>query len=143
MTKDVRNVEYQYDENLSKGSTSVNKITGKAFIFGHDIDTHEIIPARYLPAEDIKVLSRHCMHDVDPDFAWKVSSGDMIIAGKNFGCGTGIEQAALALKGLGLSCIIARSFGRIFFRNAINIGLPILECPQAFDTVNQGGPAGC
>jgi len=115
----------------------LNKYTGQVFLFGDDIDTHEIVPARYLSAVDLKELPRYSMHDVDPEFAKRVQPGDMIVAGKYFGCGSGLEQAALALKGLGLSCVIASSFGRIFFRNAINIGLPILECPEAFRSVNQ------
>jgi len=116
----------------------VKKLKGKAFIFGHDIDTHEILAARYLSIQDSRKMAEYCMRDVDPEFARRVQPGDMIVAGKNFGCGSGHEQAARALKDSGLSCIIARSFGRIFFRNAINIGLPILECPEAFESVNQG-----
>ncbi len=116
----------------------MKKLTGKAFIFGHDIDTEEIIPARFLTTSNIEELASHCMQDVDPEFVRRLKPGDMIVAGRNFGAGSGREHSALALKGTGLSCIIAKSFGRIFYRNAINIGLPILECEEAFDAVNQG-----
>lgn len=115
----------------------MKKITGKVFLFGDDIDTDEIIPPRHLNSNDPRELARHCMQDVDPEFVKWVKPGDMIVAGKNFGCGSGREQAALTLKGTGISCVIAKSFGRIFFRNAINLGLPILECADAFASVNQ------
>ncbi len=113
-------------------------LTGKAFIFGNDIDTEEIVPARFLTSDIGETLARHCMQDVDPDFVRHMKPGDLIVAGRNFGSGSGREHAALALKEAGLSCVIAKSFGRIFYRNAINIGLPILECDGAFESVNQG-----
>lgn len=113
-------------------------LSGKAFIFGDDIDTEEIIPARFLSSGNAEELARHCMQDIDPEFVRRLKPGDMIVAGRNFGSGSGREHAALALKGAGLSCIIAKSFGRIFYRNAINIGLPILICEEAFESVNQG-----
>lgn len=116
----------------------MSTLSGKAFIFGNDIDTEEIIPARFLTTDGVEALARHCMQDVDPEFVQRLKPGDIIVAGRNFGSGSGREHAALALKGTGLSCIIAKSFGRIFCRNAINIGLPILECDEAFEAVNQG-----
>jgi 3-isopropylmalate/(R)-2-methylmalate dehydratase small subunit len=116
----------------------MKKFKGKAFIFGDDIDIDEIIPPRFLNTYDPTELSRHCLQDVDPEFTKNVQRGDMIVAGSNFGSGSGLEQAVLALSGTGLSCVIARSFGRIFFRNAINAGFPILQSPEAFESVNQG-----
>jgi len=116
----------------------LKNLTGTVHLFGHDIDTSEIVPLRFLSAVRISDLARYCMKDADPEFAQRVIPGDMIVAGKYFGCGSGVEQAPLALKALGISCVIARSFGRIFYRNAINIGLPVLECQEAFDAVNQG-----
>jgi 3-isopropylmalate dehydratase small subunit len=106
-------------------------LKGKVWTFGHDIDTDVIIPARYLNTSDPAELARHCMEDADPDFSRKVSPGDIISAGKNFGCGSSREHAPLALKEAGVACVIAESFARIFYRNAINIGLPILESPDA------------
>lgn len=102
-------------------------ITGRVFLFGHDIDTDAIIPARYLNSFEAEHLKKHCMEDADPSFAAKVKPGDIIVAGKNFGCGSSREHAPLAIKAAGVSCVIAESFARIFYRNAINIGLPILE----------------
>ena len=101
--------------------------TGRVFVFGDDIDTDAIIPARFLNNSDLDYLKLHCMEDADPEFASKVRSGDIIVAGKNFGCGSSREHAPLAIKAAGVSCVIAESFARIFYRNAINIGLPILE----------------
>ncbi|NLC10684.1 MAG: 3-isopropylmalate dehydratase small subunit [Firmicutes bacterium] len=106
-------------------------IKGKIWRFGDDIDTDAIIPARCLHTSDMAELARHVMEDADPSFPGKVKAGDIIVAGKNFGCGSSREHAPLALKGAGIACIIADSFARIFYRNAINIGLPILESPQA------------
>jgi 3-isopropylmalate dehydratase small subunit len=104
------------------------KITGKVWKFGNDIDTDLIIPARHLNTSDPAELARHCMEDADPEFAEKVSPSDIIVADKNFGCGSSREHAPIAIKAAGVSCVIARSFARIFYRNAFNMGLPILEC---------------
>lgn len=103
------------------------KIKGKVWKFGNDVNTDEIIPARFLNTQDPKELGPHCMEDIDAEFAKKVSKGDIIIAGKNFGCGSSREHAQIAIKGAGVACVIAESFARIFYRNAINVGLPILE----------------
>lgn len=105
------------------------KLEGKVWLFGDNIDTDAIIPARYLISTDPAELAKHCMEDADPDFAGLVSPGDLVVAGNNFGCGSSREHAPLALKGAGVGCIIASSFARIFYRNAVNIGLPILEGP--------------
>ena len=104
------------------------KITGNIHKFGDDIDTDLIIPARYLNTSDPKELAKHCMEDADPGFAGKVAAGDIIVGGKNFGCGSSREHAPIAIKAAGVSCVIAESFARIFYRNAFNMGLPILEC---------------
>ncbi|AQS58026.1 3-isopropylmalate dehydratase small subunit [Desulforamulus ferrireducens] len=114
------------------------KLQGKAWKFGHDVDTDLIIAARYLNSSDPAELARHCMEDADPTFAGKVQAGDMILAGKNFGCGSSREHAPIAIKAAGVSCVIAKSFARIFYRNAFNIGLPIFECPAAIDEVKEG-----
>jgi 3-isopropylmalate/(R)-2-methylmalate dehydratase small subunit len=114
------------------------KITGKAWKFGDDVDTDAIIPARYLNTSDPKVLAAHCMEDADPEFAGKVKPGEMIVAGKNFGCGSSREHAPIAIKGAGVSCVIAHSFARIFYRNAFNMGLPILESPEAAAAIATG-----
>ncbi|HHU77188.1 MAG TPA: 3-isopropylmalate dehydratase small subunit [Firmicutes bacterium] len=106
-------------------------LRGKVWTFGDDIDTDAIIPARYLNTSDPAELAKHCMEDADPEFPQKVSPGDIIVAGKNFGCGSSREHAPLALKAAGVACIVAENFARIFYRNAINIGLPILESPAA------------
>ncbi|WP_422443569.1 3-isopropylmalate dehydratase small subunit [Thermoanaerobacterium sp. DL9XJH110] len=111
---------------------------GRAWVFGDNIDTDGIIPARYLNTTDSKELASHCMEDVDPEFAGKIKPGDIIVAGKNFGCGSSREHAPLAIKEAGISCVIARSFARIFYRNSINIGLPILECGEAVDGIGRG-----
>jgi len=113
-------------------------IEGKAWKFGDHVDTDAIIPARYLNVSDPAELARHCMEDVDPSFAGHVSSGDIIVAGENFGCGSSREHAPLAIKGAGVSCVIAKGFARIFYRNAINIGLPILACPEAVEGTEAG-----
>jgi len=107
------------------------KLTGKVWKYGANVDTDAIIPARYLNVSTPEELARHCMEDVDPEFAQKVQPGDIIVATTNFGCGSSREHAPLALKGTGVSCVVATTFARIFYRNAINIGLPILECPAA------------
>jgi methanogen homoaconitase small subunit len=104
-----------------------NPIVGRVWKFGNDIDTDVIIPGKYLRTKDMQVFAAHAMEGIDPEFAKKVSLGDIIVAGTNFGCGSSREQAPLALKHAGVACIVAKSFARIFFRNAINIGLPLLE----------------
>ena len=104
---------------------------GHVFKYGDNVDTDVIIPARYLNSFDAKELASHAMADIDPEFAKKVQAGDLIVAKKNFGCGSSREHAPLCLKTAGVSCVIAETFARIFYRNAINIGLPIIECPQA------------
>lgn len=114
------------------------KFTGKVYKFGADIDTDAIIPARYLNTFDPAELAKHCMEDADPEFPQKVKPGDIIVADKNFGCGSSREHAPIAIKAAGVSCVIAKSFARIFYRNSINIGLPILECPEAVDAINEG-----
>ncbi len=115
--------------------------SGKVWKFGDHIDTDVIIPARYLVSSVEKELGKHCMEDIDKDFVSKVSPGDIIVGGENFGCGSSREHAPLAIKGAGCSCVIAASFARIFFRNAINVGLPIFECPEgaaSFETGDVG-----
>ncbi len=107
------------------------KIEGKVWKFGNDIDTDLIIPARYLNNSDPEHLAKHCMEDADPEFAQKVSAGDIVVGGKNFGCGSSREHAPIAIKAAGVSCVIAPSFARIFYRNAFNTGLAILECENA------------
>ncbi|WP_406676920.1 3-isopropylmalate dehydratase small subunit [Moorella sp. ACPs] len=106
-------------------------IQGKCHTFGNDIDTDAIIPARYLNTSDPEELARHCMEDADPTFAGRVQKGEIIVAGKNFGCGSSREHAPVAIKAAGVAAVIAASFARIFYRNAINIGLPIFESPAA------------
>lgn len=108
----------------------------KAWKFGHDVDTDVIIPARYLNQSTPEFLAAHCMEDADPEFAKTVNLGDILVAGKNFGCGSSREHAPLAIKAAGIQVVIAESFARIFFRNALNIGLPILECPEAVAGIN-------
>jgi 3-isopropylmalate/(R)-2-methylmalate dehydratase small subunit len=114
------------------------KLKGKVFKYGSDVNTDVIIPARYLNVSDPDELARHCMEDIDADFLNKVKPGDIIMATTNFGCGSSREHAPLAIKAAGVSCIIARSFARIFFRNAINIGLPLLECAEAVANTASG-----
>jgi 3-isopropylmalate dehydratase small subunit len=111
---------------------------GRAFIFGNDIDTDAIIPARYLNTSDPQVLKQHCMEDADPSFPTRVKPGDIIVAGKNFGCGSSREHAPIAIKAAGVSCVIARSFARIFFRNSFNMGLPIFECDADLEGIQDG-----
>ncbi|MEW6170771.1 MAG: 3-isopropylmalate dehydratase small subunit [Candidatus Omnitrophota bacterium] len=105
-------------------------LKGKVFKFGNDVNTDEIIAARYLNLTDSKELGAHCMETLEPEFSKKVSPGDIIVAGRNFGCGSSREHAPVAIKGVGVSCVIAQSFARIFYRNALNIGLPILEVEE-------------
>jgi 3-isopropylmalate/(R)-2-methylmalate dehydratase small subunit len=107
------------------------KLKGKVHKFGADVNTDVIIPARYLNISQSEELAKHCMEDIDPEFLARVAPGDIIVAATNFGCGSSREHAPLAIKACGISCIIAQSFARIFFRNAINIGLPLLECAEA------------
>ncbi len=111
---------------------------GKVHKFGDNVDTDVIIPARYLNTASHKELASHCMEDIDKEFVNKVSEGDIMVATKNFGCGSSREHAPIAIKASGISCVIASSFARIFYRNAINIGLPILECPEAAEAINEG-----
>ena len=111
---------------------------GKAINYGDNVDTDVIIPARYLNTSDKKELASHCMEDIDKDFKNKLEPGDMIVAGYNFGCGSSREHAPIAIKESGISLVIARSFARIFYRNAINIGLAIVECPEAVDGIQDG-----
>jgi 3-isopropylmalate dehydratase small subunit len=114
------------------------KIEGRIWKFGSDVDTDAIIPARYLNQSDAKVLAKHVMEDERPDFSRKVRKGDILLADKNFGCGSSREHAPLALKAAGVSCIIAKSFARIFYRNGLNLGLPLLESPEASEVVEEG-----
>jgi 3-isopropylmalate/(R)-2-methylmalate dehydratase small subunit len=114
------------------------KINGKAWKFGDDINTDAIIPARYLISTDPEFLAAHCMEDADPQFPGKVNAGDIIVAGKNFGCGSSREHAPVAIKGARVSCVIAHSFARIFYRNAFNMGLLILESPEAAAAIVTG-----
>jgi 3-isopropylmalate/(R)-2-methylmalate dehydratase small subunit len=114
------------------------KLKGTIWKYGDNVDTDAIIPARYLNVSTPEELARHCMEDVDSAFAGAVQPGDIIVAGENFGCGSSREHAPLALKGAGITCIVANSFARIFYRNAINIGLPILECPEAVEGTEKG-----
>ena len=107
------------------------KLEGTVFKYGDNVDTDVIIPARYLNSSDPKELASHCMEDIDKEFVSKVKSGDIIVAAKNFGCGSSREHAPIAIKAAGVSIVIAETFARIFYRNAINIGLPIMECPEA------------
>lgn len=118
-------------------------LRGRAHKFGDHIDTDVIIPARYLTTTDGGELAKHCMESIDPTFASRVSPGDIIVAGENFGCGSSREHAPLAIKWAGISCVIAKSFARIFYRNAINIGLPILECQSAVDDAEDGDLIEC
>lgn len=111
---------------------------GKIFKFGDNVDTDVIIPARYLNSSDPKELALHCMEDIDKEFVNKVSAGDIIVAEKNFGCGSSREHAPIAIKAAGVSCVIAETFARIFYRNAINIGLPIIECKEAALEIKAG-----
>ena len=110
----------------------------KIYKYGDNVDTDVIIPARYLNAPDEKSLAPHCMEDIDADFASTVEEGDIVVGGNNFGCGSSREHAPLALKACKVKCVIAKSFARIFYRNAINIGIPILESPDAVDGINPG-----
>lgn len=114
------------------------KAEGNAIKYGNHIDTDVIIPARYLATQDPKELASHCMEDIDKTFVDRVQEGDIIVAGANFGCGSSREHAPIAIKASGISCVIAQSFARIFFRNSINIGLAILECEEASRGIDEG-----
>lgn len=114
------------------------KANGHVFKYGDNVDTDVIIPARYLNSSDPKELATHCMEDIDKEFVSKVQAGDIIVANKNFGCGSSREHAPIAIKAAGVSCVIAETFARIFYRNAINIGLPIIECPEAAVAIAAG-----
>lgn len=114
------------------------KLQGNAWKYGDDVDTDAIIPARCLNTSDPAELARHCMEDLDPDFINKMRPGDLVVAGKNFGCGSSREHAPIAIKHAGVSAVIAASFARIFYRNAFNMGLPILECPEAASAIQTG-----
>lgn len=114
------------------------KAHGKVHKYGDNIDTDVIIPARYLNTADHKELASHCMVDIDEDFVNKVKAGDIMVGGENFGCGSSREHAPIAIKTSGIDCVIAKTFARIFYRNAINIGLPILECPEAGERIEAG-----
>jgi len=111
---------------------------GKVYKYGENVDTDVIIPARYLVTSDPTELARHCMEDIDSKFAASVKQGDIIVAGKNFGCGSSREHAPIAIKAAGVACVIAPTFARIFYRNAFNMGLPILESEEAADRINMG-----
>lgn len=111
---------------------------GSVFKYGDNVDTDVIIPARYLNSSDPGELATHCMEDIDKEFVKKVNKGDIIVAEKNFGCGSSREHAPIAIKAAGVSCVIAETFARIFYRNAINIGLPIIECPEASRGIEAG-----
>jgi len=112
--------------------------TGNVIKYGDNIDTDVIIPARYLNTSDHNELAKHCMEDLDKTFVTRVNKGDIIVGGFNFGCGSSREHAPIAIKASGISCVIAKSFARIFYRNAINIRLPIIECPECVDEINEG-----
>ena len=111
---------------------------GSVFKYGDNVDTDVIIPARYLNSSDPKELATHCMEDIDKDFVKNVHAGDIIVANKNFGCGSSREHAPISIKAAGVSCVIAETFARIFYRNAINIGLPIIECKEASENIEAG-----
>jgi 3-isopropylmalate/(R)-2-methylmalate dehydratase small subunit len=122
---------------VSKGVDRL-KLKGKVHKYGANVNTDAIIPARYLSLSEPGELAQHCMEDIDSEFLHKVKPGDIIVADTNFGCGSSREHAPLAIKAAGISCVIAKSFARIFFRNAINIGLPLLECIEAIDVTETG-----
>lgn len=114
------------------------RFKGKIWKFGDNIDTDAIIPARYLNTSDPQELAKHCMEDADPAFMTKVAAGDIIVGGENFGCGSSREHAPIAIKAAGISCVVAKSFARIFYRNAFNMGLPIFESAQLADAIAEG-----
>ena len=114
------------------------KVSGRTHKYGDNVDTDVIIPARYLNTPDAQELAKHCMEDIDAGFAARVRPGEIMVAGRNFGCGSSREHAPLAIKACGVACVIAATFARIFYRNALNIGLPILECPEAAAAIKAG-----
>ena len=114
------------------------KVSGNTHKYGDNVDTDVIIPARYLNTPDAQELAKHCMEDIDAGFAARVRPGEIMVAGRNFGCGSSREHAPLAIKACGVACVIAATFARIFYRNALNIGLPILECPEAAAAIKAG-----
>ena len=114
------------------------KVSGKTHKYGDNVDTDVIIPARYLNTPDAQELAKHCMEDIDAGSAARVRPGEIMVAGRNFGCGSSREHAPLAIKACGVACVIAATFARIFYRNALNIGLPILECPEAAAAIKAG-----
>jgi 3-isopropylmalate/(R)-2-methylmalate dehydratase small subunit len=116
----------------------VTVFEGRVHVYGANVDTDVIIPARYLTATEAEELARHCMEGIDPEFVSRVEPGDLIVAGRNFGSGSSREHAPLAIKGSGVACVVAESFARIFFRNAINVGLPIVECPGVTEGAQTG-----
>ncbi|MDD6154959.1 MAG: 3-isopropylmalate dehydratase small subunit [Eubacteriales bacterium] len=116
----------------------MEKALGTVIKYGDNVDTDVIIPARYLNTADEKELASHCMEDIDKDFTKKVKAGDIMVAGENFGCGSSREHAPISIKASGISCVIASTFARIFYRNSINIGLPIMECPEASQAIEAG-----
>lgn len=120
------------------GTDMETRLTGRVWMFGDDISTDHIIAGRYLTSTDPKVLGEHAMENVDPAFVKKVKPGDIIVAAANFGCGSSREQAPIALKAAGVSCVVADTFARIFFRNSINIGFPVVECPGLHEKVKEG-----
>ncbi len=139
----VYTIIYSIKRDICKWSLTMNHpknvfLKGKSWVYGDDVDTDVIIPARYLNTSDEKELASHCMEDIDKDFAANVSSGDIIVAGENFGCGSSREHAPISIKASGVTIVIAKTFARIFFRNAINIGLPILEHPTLSDECSKG-----
>ena len=119
------------------------KVCGTVFKYGNDVDTDVIIPARYLNTSSATELAAHCMEDIDKEFVHKVKPGDIMVAGDNFGCGSSREHAPIAIKTSGIALVIANSFARIFYRNSINIGLPILECPEAVAAIAAGDTVSC
>lgn len=123
---------------MKKGQSIMKSAKGTVHKYGDNVDTDVIIPARYLNSSDPAELAKHCMEDIDIQFVKKVHGGDIMVAAKNFGCGSSREHAPLAIKAAGISCVIAETFARIFYRNAINIGLPIVECPDAAREIADG-----
>ncbi|MBI2890064.1 MAG: 3-isopropylmalate dehydratase small subunit [Nitrospirae bacterium] len=123
---------------MARSAVATLTYTGRVWRFGDDVDTDQIIPAAYLVTSDPAELAKHCLEIPDPEFSRKAQPGDILVAGKNFGCGSSREHAPWAIKGLGIHCIIAKSFARIFYRNAFNIGMCALECPEAADAIASG-----